>query len=102
MKMHTSRSMTSTINTSRRESLFRPRCYKISDTLMAGDDTLAVDGCTLTVGGDTSTIDGYTLAVGGGTLTVDGDTLMSADGTWTVDNDTFAIGSCTLTCADGI
>jgi hypothetical protein len=89
VKIHTSRSMAFTIDTSRSESLFWPRSYRISGTLTSvGDGTLAViggtltiDGCTLTVGSDTSMIDGCTLAVGGGTLTVDCGTMTSAGGT---------------------
>jgi hypothetical protein len=96
VKIHTSRSMTSMINISRSESLFRPRHCKISGNLMVGDgirmigrDTFAVGGCTLTVAGGTRTVDGDTRMVNGGTQMVGGDT-------FTVDGSTQMVGGGTL------
>jgi hypothetical protein len=85
MKIHTSRSMASTINTSHSESLFRLRCGKISNILTAGEGTLAVSGGTLTVDDGTLTAGVDMLAVGSGsnTMTVDDCTLTVSDGTLT-------------------
>jgi hypothetical protein len=81
MKIHTSRSMASTINTSRSESLFWPRHCKISSTLTSTDGTLTVDDSTLTSTDSTLTVDsstrmsvGSTLMAGNGTLAIDGST----------------------------
>jgi hypothetical protein len=59
MKIHTSRLMASTIDTScSDESLYRPHHCKIDDTLTIGDDTLTIGGSTQLVGGGTLMIGG--------------------------------------------
>jgi hypothetical protein len=85
VKIHTSGSMASTINTSRSESLFWPRRCNISGILTVGDDTLAVSGGTLMVDCSTLTAGDGTLAVSGGILTIDDSTLMISGGTLTSD-----------------
>jgi hypothetical protein len=90
VKIHTLRSMTSTINTSHSESLFQPRRCKISGILTAGDDTLAASDGTLMAGDGTLTVGGITLMAGVGMLVV-------GDGTMTVDNSTLTVSGGTLT-----
>jgi hypothetical protein len=99
--------MASTINTSHSENLFRPQLCKISNILMAGDDTLAVGDGTLTIEWGTLTVGDDTLAIGGGTLTVGDDTLAVGGGTLTVDGGTLmadvgmlAVGGGTLMVDD--
>jgi hypothetical protein len=98
--IHTSRSMASTINTSHSESLFQPRRCKISDILVAGDDTLAVGGGTLTDDYDTLMAGDGTLMVDGGTLTAVVGMLAIGSGTLTVNDSTLTVSGDTLT-SDG-
>jgi hypothetical protein len=96
VKIHMSRSMAYTINTSRRESLFWPRRCKISGILTAGGGTLAVGGGTLMAGGGTLTVDNSTLTVNGGTQMANVSMLAVGGGTLTVDNNTLTVSDGTL------
>jgi hypothetical protein len=94
VKIHTSRSMASTINTSHSESLFRSRRCKISDILTVGDSTLAV-------GGGTVMVDCGTLTAGDGTLAVSGGTLTAGIGLLAVGGSTLAVNNNTLIVSGG-
>jgi hypothetical protein len=92
--------MSSTINTSRSKSLFRPQRCKISGILRASDSTLAISDGTLMVDCGTLTAGDGTLVVGGGTLTDSVGMLVVSGSTLTVDDSTLTVSGDTLT-SDG-
>jgi hypothetical protein len=94
VKIHTSRSTSSTINTFHNESLSHS-ALPFSGTRMidggiltSASGTVMTDGSTWMFGGDTLTSDNGTLTANGSTRMVDGGTLTVGDGTLTVGGGT--------------
>jgi hypothetical protein len=105
MKIHTSRSMASTINTSRNDSFFSfgtaistpPRRSTVAgNTLAVGGGSLMAIYDTLSVGYNTLTVNGGSLMIGDGTLAVGGGSLTAGDDTLAVGGGTLMVGGVTL------
>jgi hypothetical protein len=123
VKIHTLRSMASTINTSHSENRFGGRWRHLGDrqsaatsrrpavisgtwvvsddTVVVGGSTPMVDSSTLMSVSDIRTVSGGTLTVGGDMRTIDGYTQIRAGGTLTVGDDTQTVNSITMMVSSG-